>query len=304
MHFYEIYGLTVSSNDALPELEPRRRRAPGKADLFVTIKRPAPRLERSSNHRFETVPRRASLELPDVGRYEVRDGKEIVVTPEPVADPALVRLFLLGSVIGLALHQRGLLPLHASAVAVNGRAIAFVGDEGQGKSTLAAHCLACGADSLVADDVVVVSRDSSDTWWAQPGMPSLKLWRDALDRLSQPTDDLRPDWFRADKFHLPQSGGIAQRPMPLSGIYVLESDPNAGAGRIEPINGSAATVLLIAHTYRMEILEPTQQRASHFAACTHLAATIPVRRLLRERDPRKIGDTTAMLLTDVARGLR
>jgi HPr kinase/phosphorylase len=49
-------------------------------------------------------------------------------------------------------------PLHASAVAINGRAVLITGPAGSGKSALALDLIALGAE-LVADDRVLLARD-------------------------------------------------------------------------------------------------------------------------------------------------
>ena len=67
--------------------------------------------------------------------------------------PADVRLFLLGSVWGALALQRGLLPLHASAVGRGRTVHAFTGPPGAGKSTLAA-ALAARGYPLFTDDML------------------------------------------------------------------------------------------------------------------------------------------------------
>ena len=75
---------------------------------------------------------------PGVGACEVRDGREIAVDPAPGVDADLLSTYLLGPALGVLLHQRGGLVLHASAVTVGGGCVAFLADAGWGKSTLAA----------------------------------------------------------------------------------------------------------------------------------------------------------------------
>jgi hypothetical protein len=68
-----------------------------------------------------------------------------------------------GTMLAFLLSLRGATVLHASAVALGDAALAFVGQSGHGKSTLAAlMCLDGGAD-LVTDDVLVVRAGAAVT---------------------------------------------------------------------------------------------------------------------------------------------
>ena len=58
--------------------------------------------------------------------------------------------------MGAILMQRKILPLHGSAIAIDGKAYAIVGDSGAGKSTLASAFLNKGYQ-LLSDDVIAVS---------------------------------------------------------------------------------------------------------------------------------------------------
>ncbi len=70
-----------------------------------------------------------------------------------------MRADLLGRVMALAAHADGRLTLHASAVSVAGRAVAFVGPKHAGKSTLALALVRKGA-RLLTDDTLVVRLQS------------------------------------------------------------------------------------------------------------------------------------------------
>jgi hypothetical protein len=97
-----------------------------------------------------------------VGICEVRlDRVErtIIIHPVSGTDPGLIPLFLEGSVLAHALAAQDLLVLHASAVAVEGGALAIVGPSGGGKSTLAALLCSAGA-RLMADDALRVDATS------------------------------------------------------------------------------------------------------------------------------------------------
>lgn len=298
---YEIYGLVIESELGLPELRSREVTSAPTPDVQILYGRISPALIAAAGDRFLHAENdEILLTVPQVARYCVTRGHRVLVEPEAEVDASLVRLFLLGSVIGLVCQQRGLLALHASAVAINDEAVAFVGQQGQGKSTLAAHCLAHSPARLVADDILVVSFDNGGRPWVHPGMPAVKLWRDALQALGRGAEGLRPDWIRADKFILPIVDQLAQAPTRLNCVYVLVDDDNAGDGRIEALSGASAAASLVAHTYRVEYLDLTGNRVAHFAASTRLAERVPVRRLSRCRDLPRVGSTAAVVLADFA----
>jgi hypothetical protein len=153
--FYDVHGLVLGSEFPLPELELRRRQMTDAPDIRVSIGPLPTTPKRATDLPYVDAENgQALLKIPGAGRYLVSRGRELVVEPEADADFSYVRLFILGSALGLLCHQRGLLPLHASAVELAGEAIAFMGEQGQGKSTLAAHCLACAPARLVADDTL------------------------------------------------------------------------------------------------------------------------------------------------------
>src|SRR5205807_5031958 len=132
-------------------------------------------IELPSNRPIEIRARagEALLAWKDVGKLAIRAGKQIVVEANDDADAAMLRRFVVGPALAALLVQRGLLVLHASAVAVGDGAIAFLGMAGQGKSTMASAMYEHG-HAVVSDDVVPVLRDG-DRCVTLPGFPQLKL---------------------------------------------------------------------------------------------------------------------------------
>lgn len=86
------------------------------------------------------------------------DGSDVSFVPEPHADATEIDKIRRGAVRLLLAHLAGAIPLHGSAVAIDGRAIVFVGGTGLGKSTLAAALCDFGGASLLSDDAVVVEK--------------------------------------------------------------------------------------------------------------------------------------------------
>jgi hypothetical protein len=100
-------------------------------------------------------------------------ARTITVHRAPEADRGLIPVFLEGSVLAHTATAEGLLILHASAVEVEGRGLAIVGQPGAGKSTLAALLCAAGA-RLVADDALRVDATGAGTV-CFPGALGLRL---------------------------------------------------------------------------------------------------------------------------------
>lgn len=293
---YLVHGLVIGSELELPELAPLPDDARRIVDVSVRLGRLPSAVEAVGDFPdFQRTDFGPMLVVPDAGRFLVSPRGEVTVEIADHADLALLRLYLFGSVMGLVCHQLGLLPLHASAVALGKSAIAFCGPPGMGKSTLAAACVDAGA-SLVADDVLVVAIDPDNAVMARPGMPKMKLWRDALTALGRTAEGLPRDWARAEKFHVPASHHLVVEPVRLEYIFMLDTDEHAGAGLATPLSGAAAVSELIQNTYRPEYLDLAARRSAHFAECVRLSGLTRIVRLKRRRDAAMLMQTAGMLL--------
>jgi hypothetical protein len=95
-----------------------------------------------------------TLRFPAICEFQVDCVRQsMTVHVVPGANPDNVPLLLVGNVMGFFLSMAGECLLHASAVEIDGVALAFVGQSGSGKSTLASLFCAGGA-RLVSDDVL------------------------------------------------------------------------------------------------------------------------------------------------------
>jgi hypothetical protein len=91
----------------------------------------------------------------------------------------LAEVQLLGMVLALWLERRGLPTLHASAAVVDGRAVAFLGTKGGGKTTAAAALVAAG-HPMLADDLLAIW-NATDQPRVAAGYPMLRLWPEQAD---------------------------------------------------------------------------------------------------------------------------
>jgi hypothetical protein len=272
---YRLFGLDLRSEIGLAGLAPAVEA--GAPDVDVVFGQMPPG-EHSPG--YSAIAEGTLLMVPKVGRYLIRHGREIVIEPAAGASERNLRLFLLGSAIGALLHQRGLLPLHANAINLGGRAVAFSGHSGAGKSTIAAWFHDRGYP-ILADDVCVIGFDDSGRALAYPGIPRLRLWREALEASGRDAGAYDRSFDDMDKYDVPTSGDAKLEPVPLAAVYLLRKAEDARDAAIERLTGVDAIETLIANTYRGGYLRSIGRTQEHVAACLRVVRAVPVFRAKR-----------------------
>jgi hypothetical protein len=206
--------------------------------------------------------------------------------------------YLLGPVLGLMLRLRGIVCLHASAVAFDDHCVAFVGSAGAGKSTTAAAFAKLGR-SIVSDDIVgLVERDG--IFHVLPAYPHLCLWPESVTMLYGSPDALPPlvhDW---EKRHLAlgESGTrFEDRTLPLRAIYILGERRSDTAPVVGAIAEREVLLSLVANTYATNLIDRTT-RGEEFALLSRLVSSVPVRVVHPSGDPTRLEDLCRVLQSD------
>jgi hypothetical protein len=234
------------------------------------------------------------LHVPEVAKFLVRDGNEIIIEPHPGVDEDSVRTFLLGSAFGALLTQRHLLVLHGNAIQIGESCVVCVGPSGSGKSTLAAEFMKRGYPVL-ADDVAPVDEQCR----AVPGVPRIKLTQDASNRLGISTDGLRAIRPSIPKFNLPLQGGqFGFCPVPVRWIYVLNAKPQGQLG-IVAFEGMDRLRPLRNNTYRFGYLKGMALQPEHLQSCGRLASQAHIGILSRSEQGVAVEEVADFLLADI-----
>jgi len=215
---------------------------------------------------------------------------------------------LFGPIIGFVLHLRGTPCLHASAVVVDGCAVAFLGHSGAGKSTTAAAFVRRGHPALT-DDVLALDLGRPEglphRFFVRPGHNVVRLWPDAVRALYGSENALPHGGDTTDKRHLDltaDGNAFQAAPVPLAAIYVLgdrRADLESSVA-IVGLNGHEALMALVARTFMNYVLD-AELRARALDVFARLAAQVPVRQLTVRDNADDLGAATDAILADVRR---
>lgn len=294
---YSAFGLALSSDCAIPGLSPSRRTANADTRIWFDAAPPgdAGRAREEAWYASAFIEsNHPAVSVWKVGggafsRWRYSDGTEFLVDrrgcnvwarwPESstLEDTAT---YLLGPILGFVLRLRGVTCLHASAVAVGGRAVAFVGPAYAGKSTMAAAFARLG-HPVLADDLVALT-DQRGSPHVEPAYPQVRLWPDSVALLYGSADALpalTPNW---GKRCLDLTGGEAERfghtRLPLAAVYVLgQRSSRSDGAAVARVSSPEALMALVANTH-VNYLQDTGASAREFRSLGSLVAAVPVRK--------------------------
>ncbi len=226
-----------------------------------------------------------------------RDGRELWATWSPATTRADTETYLLGPVLGFAQRLMGVLCLHASAVVVNGAAIALCGPGSAGKSTTAGAFAAAG-HSVLADDMTVI-HEVGGRAMAMPGTDHLRVWEDSEQILlgsSGALPRLTPTWDKRALNMRGQGWTLCDTPAPLVAIVLLAPRESSDtAPRLTPAPVGDAFVALAANSYANYLLDESM-RAIEFASIATLLQRVQVFRGTPHADPARLGEFVQLIV--------
>ena len=280
---YRAFGLNIESDIECPELVSVQDE--NVADVQIRFGSVPDSLEepKKIGVRFQAKPNHFLLRVDHIAKFLVSNGNQIIIHKFSGVRDKDIRLFLLGSAVGASLHQRGMLPIHASAIKIKDKCVVFCGASGNGKSTIAMECIERGYD-LHADDICVISVSKEEMPMVYPGYPQIKLWEDVLIKIGgNPTSYNRVRQV-LDKFAVPVTSQFSKDPLLIKKIYIL-SPWNKYDIEISEVTGMNKFNALKNNTYRLKFIEGLGNEVSHFKAVGIVGNQVPISRVHRPRKP-------------------
>ncbi len=295
MFSYTAYGLGIHSEISLPHLMPGAT-----AKNIIIQKGSVARSESVGANKDEFVlranPKEVCFNQQNVGACLAREGNEIIVDVDAGADERFLSPFITVVPLAMLLHQRGLLILHASAIAIDGGVVAFIGKSGQGKSTTAGALHQLGYP-IVTDDVLALDLSEPENITVLPSFPNLRLWPESVTSLGHIPENLPQVYPNSEKRFRHVTDSFQQTPLPLKKIYVLEYSTHQ---EIEPLTPHQAFLEVTRQSYPgKELLQATGTGTAKFILSTKLANSISVCRLKRPRSLSALSDLARFIKNDV-----
>ncbi len=291
MHLHRLYGLVVAASRALPAAD-----ASGPPDIVIhehPFRRPSSLPLNSEGYSYEQLANgEIHVSWSDLFDFIVsKDGSRIDVYADASSPSEAVYTYLITQLISVALLQKSVESLHASAVEVAGKAVVLLGDSGYGKSTLTAALIQRGA-LLITDDLLVLD-ECDGSYEAAPGARRLKLAPETANTLGITWDSV-PMVDGSGKFvYAIDESKCASSSIPIDGIVLLT--PLATHARVEPVSLAEATRAVLGATFN-----PLHTQPDRLTRLMHNAEKIARgTRIVRMHVPRDLPaiDNVAALIT-------
>lgn len=194
------------------------------------------------------------LKVEGGGDFFIASSGETIYKQNPAEELSNLDCeIILGPALVLALALHGVWCLHTGAVQFADAVTVFLGESGQGKSTLAGYLSASPGWRLVADDILPIKMDAEQVW-AFPHFPQLKLpWQ------AQP------------------GPGLPERLL-LTRLCVLTPAGQDAMPELRLLPPVLAVQALLSHTAGTRMFTP-EMLGKHLSFCSQVAGQMPVYQL-------------------------
>ncbi|OIK09386.1 aldolase [Bacillus sp. MUM 116] len=278
---YKAFGFSIISEIPLSELPQLGNKVDSNIDIVITREELKNQWSDLANKDKGFVIQKNLMlyKYEEIAIFLVQDGRKISVSPLKDYDEDIAKLVILGTCLGTILMQRKILPLHGSAIAINGKAYAIIGDSGAGKSTLASAFLNEGFH-LLTDDLIALSISEENVPYINPAYPQQKLWEDSLCNFGMDKRNYNSIYGRETKFNVPVTSQYSSKAIPLGGILELVRTEN-GDIQLEEIQGLKGLDTIYRNTYRNFIIPKLGMMDWHFYQSTIILNKVNLYRLSR-----------------------
>lgn len=230
-----------------------------------------------------------------------RPGSRIWATWQKISTLENATYYLLNTVLSFMLLLRGVTCLHASSIAVGGKAIVFIGPDCSGKSITAAEF--AKRDFPVLSDDHVALLENEGTFVVPPAFPWLRPRPEPQDIQQEASNAPKRMTPRGDDCYihidLTQNGfKFQQESVPLGAIYFLDKRcSELSAPYVEDLSAIEGLMTSIANTWTPHIGDKAMC-TQEFYLLGRLVFNVPFRRVCPHEDPAYISKLCDVILDD------
>ena len=281
---YTAYGLIIESEIPLPELTRVADYDSRQADVTIEYGTVPKSLSGvlNCNKYFQVSKNEFYFYVPKIAHYYVGFGKTIIVEPDENTAEHRIRLFLLGSCMGMLFIHRNILAIHGGAVQIGDQGVIITGKTGAGKSTLVSAFVKDGCKFL-SDDVSVIDKDDLNSGVkVLPAYPQYKLCKDVMNNMGYKVELFEKIDNSREKYAVPLKKSFISHPIPLKFIFEIMID-NSGEDQIRvcELLGSEKVMALISNVYRKEFYDLIGLTPVCFKHCINIIKNIQMFRIFR-----------------------
>jgi hypothetical protein len=299
---YEAFGLKIMSEINLPEVKRAKSKLEG-ANVEIVLGDLSREWEEFGHEgKYSVKDNTVIFCIKNTAIFSIEKGERVIVSPLEHADFNKIRLYILGTCMGIILMQKKILPLHGSAFVINGKAYAIVGNSGAGKSTLASTFMTSGY-KLISDDVIPVSLSNNQKPIVHPSYPQQKLWEESVEKLCLPQNKYSPLFEREKKYAIPVEPYFYKfGSVPLAGIFELEKSKEEEL-IIEKVNDSLEKLpILYTHTFRNSVLNRLGLLKWHFSSTANIADHVEIYKVRRPISRFTPFNIQSLILNEIRKG--
>ena len=282
-HYYRVYGVNIESKIEIPEFEVIDSNSDIDVKLSFGVVNEEIMNLITQGHRAKYEKQDMWFYIEDVAIFHIYNGDTVTIEPMGDKNNKMIKLYIMGSVMGMILLQRNIVAIHGGGIIIDGKGCIFTGQKGAGKSTITTALRKKGY-KFIADDVCSINIGEINT--IHHGFGYQKLCEDAMEKLGYNSDEFEP--FRGDlnvnKYIVPAFDEFTKEEVPLEAVFELAVG-DVDEVKIEEILGANKMNKLIENVFRIEMLTYAGgMEPKYFKQCLDIAKSTKMYRITRPKD--------------------
>ena len=295
-YYYRVYGLNIESTIEIPEFEVIDDISKYSIDVNLTYGTVNSEIKDLIERRHFSNFKKMNMwfYIKEVGIFHIFNGDTVIIEPCKDADLNMVKIYIMGSVLGMVLLQKNIVAIHGGGIVIDGKGCIFTGQKGAGKSTITTALRKKGY-KFIADDVCSINIGETNT--IHHGFGYQKLCEDAMEKLGYNLDEFEP--FRGDlnvnKYIVPAFDEFTKEEVPLEAVFELVVG-DVDEVKIEEILGANKMNKLIENVFRIDMLTYAGgMEPKYFKQCLDIAKSTKMYRITRPKDVFSVEDQISLV---------